>query len=446
MSFFYQFWGSFSFVGALFLAVFLVSHKIEKKHFWFARVLFSTLIALVVCHSYILFLFHLSLPATMDLILRNINCFILFLLALGAMKFSCRCTIWEALFCCVAGYCMQHITQRTSIMIALLFFENLTAFQEAVILAFITLIGYTLFFFIFIQNSHYHTIIADSKLQIAISSLVLLVTIPLSSFANTEAQKFHASAVVIYLYIFSIISAFLAFILEFSLLLQKNTEAERDMIQHLMQENQSQYLIEKNTIDMINIKSHDLKHQIAQLEKTFDPSLLTDVKEAVNAYDFIFHTGNTALDTVLTMKGLFCEKNKITLTCIADGASLFFMSESDIYILFGNILDNAIEAVTKISDPEKRLIGLTICAKHSFLQIHSENYFEGSLSFIDDMPQTTKMDKMYHGFGTHSIKLIAEKYHGACSFRAQDHIFSLDLLLPQNDILHIRSSHLPGSG
>lgn len=433
MSFFYQFWGSFSFVGALFLAVFLVSHKIEKKPFWIARVLVSTLVALIICHTYILILFTLSLSPPIDLILKNVNCVILFFLCLGAMKFSCKCTIQEALFCCVAGYCMQHITQRTSIIIDLIFLKNPTSFQLAFILTFITLIGYCLFFFIFIQNSHYHTIIADSKFQIAISALVLLITIPLSSFANTEAQNSHNTALQLYLYVFSILSALLAFILEFSLLLQKNTEAERDLIQHLMQENQAQYLIEKNTIDMINVKSHDLKHQIAQLEKTFDPSILNDVKEAVNSYDFIFHTGSTPLDTVLTMKGLFCEKNNITLTCIADGSSLFFMSESDIYILFGNILDNAIEAVSKISDPEKRLISLTICAKYSFLQIHSENYFEGTLSFVNDMPQTTKSNKIYHGFGTHSIKLISEKYHGSCLFKAENQIFTLDLLLPQND-------------
>ena len=57
------------------------------------------------------------------------------------------------------------------------------------------------------------------------------------------------------------------------------------------------------------------------------------------------------------------------------------MSESDIYSLFNNILDNAVEAVLRIQDPEKRIILLTVLSRNHFLFIHEENYCEEDLAF-----------------------------------------------------------------
>ena len=54
-------------------------------------------------------------------------------------------------------------------------------------------------------------------------------------------------------------------------------------------------------------------------------------------------TGNRALDVVLTMERMICEGSDIEFSCLVNGALLNFMEESDIYSLFGNLLDNAIE-------------------------------------------------------------------------------------------------------
>lgn len=68
----------------------------------------------------------------------------------------------------------------------------------------------------------------------------------------------------------------------------------------------------------------------------------------------VARTGNETLDIVLTDKLLYCEKNNVTITCIADGKSLSFMSEEDIYSLFGNALDNAVLAVEQLPEPYQR--------------------------------------------------------------------------------------------
>ncbi len=68
-------------------------------------------------------------------------------------------------------------------------------------------------------------------------------------------------------------------------------------------------------------------------------------------YDTQPHTKNAAPDVVLTGKNLSCTSQNITLTYMADGRRIGFMEDSDIYALFGNILDNAIDAVSKTTTP-----------------------------------------------------------------------------------------------
>ncbi len=67
-----------------------------------------------------------------------------------------------------------------------------------------------------------------------------------------------------------------------------------------------------------------------------DPAALADVAREVDVYDAAVHTGNEALDTILTEKSLVCQREGITLTCVADGSALDFMAPADIYALFGN--------------------------------------------------------------------------------------------------------------
>ena len=106
------------------------------------------------------------------------------------------------------------------------------------------------------------------------------------------------------------------------------------------------------------------------------------------------------------------------------------MKQSDIYSLFGNAIDNAIEAVERIEDDEKRCIIVRVKKSRGMVLVHIENYYNGELSFKGGLPQTTKKDKRYHGFGMKSIRMIVEKYHGYFSTKSTDGIFSLDILLP----------------
>ena len=102
----------------------------------------------------------------------------------------------------------------------------------------------------------------------------------------------------------------------------------------------------------------------------------------------------------------------------------------DLYVLLGNALDNAIEAVEQVQDEHRRIIQLTISRKDDFVNIRLENSYEGELSWDGNLPRTTKEDKQSHGIGLRSIRNIAKKYGGYASASTEDAVFILSILIP----------------
>jgi sensor histidine kinase regulating citrate/malate metabolism len=115
---------------------------------------------------------------------------------------------------------------------------------------------------------------------------------------------------------------------------------------------------------------------------------------------------------------------------MADCDKLSFMNNIDVYSLFANILDNAIECEQKEPSEDKRYVSLMISTQGNVLVIHSENYCNHSLEFEDGLPVTTNEDKNIHGYGMKSIRFITEKYNGALNAKLKDNMFTLDIVFP----------------
>lgn len=211
-------------------------------------------------------------------------------------------------------------------------------------------------------------------------------------------------------------------------------QRELDAIQNILQNQYAQYRQSRESIEVINHKYHDLKHQIAVLRAEPDAdkrsAYLDGMEEEIRDYEAQNKTGNSVLDTVLTGKSLYCARHGVELTCVADGSRLEFMDVMDICTVFGNILDNAIECELRIPEREKRLIHLAVYAKKDFLMIHCENYCPEALTFQDGLPVSTKGDSVYHGYGIKSIRHAAQKYGGTTTVHSRDNWFSINLMIP----------------
>ena len=223
---------------------------------------------------------------------------------------------------------------------------------------------------------------------------------------------------------------------QFSLLKSKELAGELDIVKRLRHEEKEQYALIKENMDIINLKCHDMRHQIREIGsgKNVPDDVIEELEKSVQLYDTAVKTGNETLDVILTEKSLRAHAEGVTLSCVADGAALNFIGDGDLYSLLGNAVDNALEAVMKIDEKEKRIISINVSRVEDFVTVCIRNSFDGNIKFDEQgMPLTSKADPNYHGYGIKSMKYIAEKYDGSLSFNVKDGMFKLNLLLPSNN-------------
>ncbi len=121
-----------------------------------------------------------------------------------------------------------------------------------------------------------------------------------------------------------------------------------------------QYKRSKEGINLINRRYHELKVQLARIRRSRTrPSRtppLPPWSRNIRQYEAENKTGNPVLDTLLTAKTMECQQENITITSVADGRMLGFLTIRELCTIVGVALDNAIAAVRAEPDPEKRLV------------------------------------------------------------------------------------------
>lgn len=208
-------------------------------------------------------------------------------------------------------------------------------------------------------------------------------------------------------------------------------------LNRLWYQQKAQYTLARENIALINHKCHDLKHQIAAMRCVTGSDdrekYIREIEDSVRIYDAIVQTGNEVLDTVLTEKSLYCEANRIQISCVADGSRMAFMDPVDLYAIFGNAIDNAIESVQQLHNEDKRVIDVLVYVQQRFLIINIINPLGGEVSFEDGLPISTKGNSGYHGFGLKSIRHTLEKYGGFLNVNIENSCFSLEIVIPLRD-------------
>lgn len=215
----------------------------------------------------------------------------------------------------------------------------------------------------------------------------------------------------------------------------RHLREELTAIHNMFQLQYKQYQAYRENNELISRKAHDLKHQLYIIQQEADKQkqqqYLKEMTIAIQQFEAKIETGNPVLDTILTQKNQYCLQNGINFTCIVQGQLLHFMDLMDISALFGNAIDNAIEAVEKISDPKQRLMTLKVSQHSQFIVIRLDNYDTSDIDLsTGHFPQTSKTDKDFHGIGIKSMAFIVQKYGGNLTLSKEDNWVQLKILLP----------------
>ena len=138
-------------------------------------------------------------------------------------------------------------------------------------------------------------------------------------------------------------------------------------------------------------------------------------------------TGSDVLDALLYKKTELAKKSEITLSYEVNASLDVGISDYDMCVIFGNILDNAIEASAKSED--KREITLTVGTQHDMLYISCHNFHNGEINGQGDKLVTTKEDSTMHGIGLSRIRSVAEKYGGTVKVSYDETSFLIEVLI-----------------
>lgn len=230
--------------------------------------------------------------------------------------------------------------------------------------------------------------------------------------------------------LYDILCCLFTLYIQYSNIKSGRREHEYKLMQHLQHLGEQQYNTAKSNMEMLDIKMHDIKHFLLGMKNVLTEEQIAEIEKMASVYDSTVKSGNKVLDVIFTEKSLTCEQQGIGFEKIVDGSLLNFMTASDIYALFVNAIDNAIEAVSRVEDKNKRIISFMVRQSRGMVFIAEENCFSGELHFEDELPVTTKPNKMYHGFGMKSIRNVVEKYGGTLVIKAEGGIFRLNILLP----------------
>lgn len=362
-----------------------------------------------------------------------------FLLVLCSVKICFDCDLWGALFCANTGYCIQHVSARLDSIINDFLLPKGTYWVVVSLKGIlIAAIVFGVFWAIALRGApKRQRLLTTSRWQIVIATCVVGITIFYNTFGIVYANEFirlsekngsgllYARGSLLFVYIMSSLIALLALMLDLSIRSNEGLSEERNRLTCILEDGKRQYEREKTNIELLNLRLHDLKHQLAAMRGKIYEEQIEELTEAVNFYDASMHTGNEALDVVLTQKTFYCTEHGITFTCLINGANYNFIPQHEVYALFNNMIDNAIEAVEKLPE-EKRVISVTEQSRPGFLSVRIRNYCKAAPVFRDGLPVSSKKEEG-HGYGMKSIKLIVEKYNGGLSVKAEEGLFVLDI-------------------
>lgn len=188
--------------------------------------------------------------------------------------------------------------------------------------------------------------------------IIAAIVIVLNTFLLSFAEAISSDHLLEYSFVLlsNIITVSLIIVVNFYTQKQIKLTLENELVNSMLVKQAEQYKFNKANAEMMHVKAHDLKHQVAILRKGGPEAekILSELESVVSSYDSVILTDNNVINVILSEKWQYCVKHKIKMTCNVDPKALENMETTHLYTMLGNILDNAIEAVMKIKDKEKR--------------------------------------------------------------------------------------------
>lgn len=355
-----------------------------------------------------------------------------FIMSLAFWRWRIAGRFRDVLFCCVGAQLVQNLSYNIENLIYQPFSASFTLIGWLALSVTCTCVVYAACFFIFARRGGADGHVdVEGRYVVAFAVMAALFTYAMQYlFQVYGIDRIWVSRPPL------ILCCVAGLCVQYGYVAWKNETDERMLLERMLRQEARQYAMAQENIDLINLKAHDLKHQITRIRAGggIDDEELDDIEQIVERYENTFNSGNRDLDIVLAQKQLTCRGNDIEMTVIAQGEALSFLRPADIASLFGNLLDNAIEHEMTVEPHSRRHIAVSVRRSGRMAAIRVDNYCENvPRATRGGLPVTSKEDRRYHGFGLRSVRYIVERYGGTMAITGEHNLFVVSILLPIPD-------------
>lgn len=223
-------------------------------------------------------------------------------------------------------------------------------------------------------------------------------------------------------YLYDAITAALSEKMQSLLILEQNKYYDR------------QFEIIKASLQTTNTIKHDLKNHLFSIRtliengnKNESLDYISNIMDDFGTKNNYSTSGNTVIDSIINFKFQEAAHDGIKTGLDLRIPEKLDIPSIDMTIILGNLLDNAIKAVSKVK--EDRYINLKIKYDKGRLLIETTNPYTGSINEENGKLLTTDKDKENHGFGLQSIKKAIQRYDGIMNIDYSDNIFSVSIFM-----------------
>lgn len=196
---------------------------------------------------------------------------------------------------------------------------------------------------------------------------------------------------------------------------------------------ESMEIIKRSNEELREFK-HDLKNYLLPLQEameTMPQSEMVKVWEKINQkiedVQTLIQTGNSYVDSMINTKITLARSEKVDVKCTIL-SKMEGIDDLEFCSVFGNLMDNAIEAERKVI--EKKEIIIFVEEKMGYLRLEIQNKIEKSVLNENSSLNTTKKDTSSHGIGHKSVKRTMQKVGGALKYYETGDLFCAEAVFP----------------
>lgn len=189
-----------------------------------------------------------------------------------------------------------------------------------------------------------------------------------------------------------------------------------------------------------NKEIRSLRHDIKNHLQCLNELIITNKNEEALKYiksfgdimtvnNRVINTGNSVLDSILNVKLMVINEKKIKFDYTIEIPNTINIDLVDICVLFGNSLDNAIEACDRVGDNDEKKITMVIAYRDNSLVYSITNTTNGKLNRRGKFFLSSKADYKEHGLGLANIDRTVKKYNGILEIEHENTNFHLSAVL-----------------